>query len=89
MNNLEKLIDGSFGILLNANDLFELNHTYAINISSEDLEWVLPIFNEFGWDGVNAVLSYIEEKEVLPKYQTEKFTKAYLKLITEKPEIYS
>jgi hypothetical protein len=89
LNTLRELISGTFGLEMNANDLFMYNCAESITLSPRDLDWVLPIFEEFQWDGTYACLSFITKREVLDSYKTEKFIAALDKIKSINPTIYT
>ena len=86
---LRTLIDHSLVIYLNASDTFCYATAYSVPLDPEDLKWALPIMDEYGSDGVNAVMSYIINKPVLKELQNENYNKAFKKLFILTPEVYS
>lgn len=86
---LKKLIDGSFGISLNANDFFNYASADTILLDPLDLKWVLPIVEKYKYNGLDACMSYIAGIKPLEPYITPSFQEALKELETLKPKKYS
>jgi hypothetical protein len=72
------------GVIINLNNFFAVNHCYQIVINSTDLEWVLPIYRQYGQDGINACCAYLEEKEPLNQYLTPSYINAINQIKNER-----
>jgi hypothetical protein len=86
---IQDLVINSFGIMLNANDFFSVSNADTVCLAPEDLEWFLPIYEKYGNDGLNAFMSYVRDRKVLPHYFNEKFVLAYEEIKLLNPETYS
>jgi hypothetical protein len=83
------LLQDAFTITLNANDFFEYATADGVNLETDDLPWVLPIVQEYGQDGINAVLAYIRKQEPLAYWINLKYETAMNKLKLQAPEVHS
>jgi hypothetical protein len=88
-STLNKFLSESFGIAANANDLFGYARAESILIAYDDLAWVLPIYEKYNQDVMNAVLSYIAQKPVINECITDNFTLAFNELINLNPDVVS
>ena len=89
IDTLCSMLTGSFGILLNANDFFNYATAECVTIDSLDLHWILPIYKQFGEDGLNACMSYIDGRKPIIQWQNDKFNLAYKELERIKPKVES
>jgi NADH:ubiquinone oxidoreductase subunit E len=89
LNALKLIFDYSFWVALNANDFFNYACADCVKLDSEDLEWIVPIVEKYGKDGIHAVMSYIREAQPLKPYVTDKFKQALKELELLNPTIYS
>lgn len=85
----EVLQKGMFHIRLNANDFFGYACADCVDLCSCDFNWAFPIIDEFGYDGLNAVLVYIEDCNPIIEFVTPDYIKALDKITELKPLIYS
>lgn len=89
-DNLVNMISlGSFGICFNANDFFNYACADTVIIDGNDLEWVIPIFIKYKWDGINACMAYIAKKYPLEEHITEKFQNAHNEIQKLNPNVHS
>lgn len=88
-DNLVKLIQNSFGIALNANDFFNVACTNMILLDADDLVWVMPIFDKYGFTGIKACMAYIAQQMPIEPHITDEFKKAYAELELLNPEVHS
>lgn len=87
--SIRDILELSFGITLNANDFFWLATAAALTIDNLDLHWIIPIYDKYGDEGLNACMAYIAEMLPLEYYQTENFKKAYAELEEIRPAVWS
>lgn len=80
---------GMFHIQLNANDFFGYACAYAVELCPVDFRWVLPIIEEFGSDGFNACMSYIEDCNPILEHITPAYIMALDRITGQQPLIYS
>ena len=88
-NPYECLCRFSQQIVLNASDFFRYSEAYCINLDSEDLMWVIPIVEKYMFDGIAAVMAFIQKEMPIEKYQSECFKMAYSELEKETPLVWS
>lgn len=88
-NLLKDLINGSFGIEMNANDFFNYACADMVLIDPADLEWVLPIYKKYGWSGIDACMAYIAKRMPIKPHVTKEFEEAYEEIKNINPEVYS
>lgn len=86
---ITKLLAGSFGIACNANDMFAYASADMVIIDPEDLSWVLPIFEKYSWQGLQACMSHIAGMEVIEPLRTESYKKALGEIKSLNPEVIS
>lgn len=87
--SIRDILELSFGITLNANDFFWYSTAAALTIDNLDLHWIIPIYDKYGNEGLNACMAYIAETMPLEYYQTENFKKAYAELEEIRPAVWS
>lgn len=84
-----QLLNDSHGILLNANDFFDYASADAVLLDVQDFVWAIPIYKKYGTAGYYAIMAFIEKKDPLPPYITEKYEEAMQELKELNPKIYS
>lgn len=87
--DLRKLINGSFGIMMNANDFFAYACADAVTIDPKDLEWVMPIFQKYSWTGIDACMAYIVKHMPIKPHITKEFEEAYAEIVKLNPQVHS
>jgi hypothetical protein len=88
-DDLRGLINGSFGIAMNANDFFNYACADMVFINANDLEWVLPIYKKYSWAGVDACIAYIAKHMPIKPHITKEFEEAYAEIEKINPKVYS
>lgn len=84
-----EIVNGSFGIEMNANDFFAYACADSVSLDPKDLPWVTDIYSRFGDEGVNACLSYIGNTLPIEPWRTPGFNEA-LKAVEEmRPKVWS
>ena len=86
---LKEILSGSFGIALNANDLFQYACAETIVVDPLDLDWILPIFKNYKWDGLNACMAFLTNRMPIKEVQNEGFKAAYTDLVALNPKVYT
>lgn len=84
---LKILFDAIFSADFNANDFFGYALAAQVTISSGDMRWVLKHIGEWGQEGLDSALAYVQNQEPLDKWKTEKFEKALEVLIKRKQKV--
>lgn len=88
-NIYKELVYSSFWFHANANDFFNYACADAVQISVDDLEWVLPIMEKYPAAGLNACMSFIRKQKPIEPWITKEFKAAYAELETLNPTIDS
>lgn len=83
------LESGMFHVRLNANDFFAYACSDCVDLNPCDFKWAFPIIDEFGLDGLYAVMSYVEDCLPIKERRTKEFKVALKKLKKQKPDIFS
>ena len=83
------LLDSAHMILLNANDFFGYACADAVELDTSDLNWVIPIVQKYGDDGIAATMSYIRKCKPIEPRIDEKFEQAYKEIKELKPKVWS
>lgn len=86
---LAKLVNNSFGIVVNANDFFCFACAASMLIDPLDLPWVLRYYRKYGHAGLNACMSYIAKADPIEVHKTDTYILAKNKLNAEKPIVHS
>lgn len=86
---LKEILSGSFGIALNANDLFQYACAETIIVDPLDFDWILPIFKNYKWDGLNACMAFISERMPIKEAQNDNFNAAYSELVALSPKVFT
>lgn len=85
-----RIVNGSFGIEMNANDFFAYACADGVTLDPGDLPWVLEIISRHGEDdGINACLSYIRNQPPIEPWITEGFKAALADIEAMKPKVLS
>lgn len=79
----------SFGIAINANDFFGYACTDMLIIDGQDLKWVMPMYQKYGYAGIDACMAYIAKEMPIKPRITAVFKKAYREIKRINPEVYS
>lgn len=81
--------DGSFVILLNMNDTFAWATADAERMPTEDIKHVLPLYQKYGDDALNAYAAVKRNCDVMdhPKLRTDKYYAAKEALLVFKKTI--
>jgi hypothetical protein len=87
LNAINLLISGSFGIDMNANDLFERSCAMSVFIHSADVLWVVDHITKWGQDGLWSAMAFIQNQQPLPEYLTPGFAAAITDLMTRSPKV--
>jgi hypothetical protein len=82
------LHDYSFQTMMNAGDFFYYATAQMLPIVEEDIDWVVEHIQEYGKDGVNSAMAYIQNQTPLQPYLTDKFNEALQVLIDRKQEVF-
>lgn len=83
-------LDAIFSSLnLDCSDFFIPATCAHITVDFEDLHWIMPIVKKYGYDGVNAVKSFIAQQSPMLVYVNDKFEAALKELKDLNPYIYS
>lgn len=89
-NPYKEIIESSFSIDLNANDFFDYACVQVVSINISDIkQWIAPFIKEWGEVGIHVVLSYIQNKQPIPPYETERFKEAMEALMQKKHNVLS
>jgi len=88
-DDLSELVNGSFGIAINANDFFNYACGDMVIIDALDLKWVLPIFAKYKWKGIDACMSYIAKQMPIKPHITKEFEEAYAEIEKINPTVHS
>ena len=87
MSKLQELINDSFAVVFNANDFFCVASSYPFYVDSEDISWILPIYERYGIDGLNACMSHIQKQDPLKPYMNDKFLLARKEIEETNPNV--
>ncbi len=87
--DLIKIVKGSFGIAMNANDFFNYACADMVCIDPQDLVWVIPIFRKYDWSGINACMAYIAKCMPIQPHITKEFEEAYAEIKEMNPKVHS
>lgn len=79
---LEMLVSGSFGLEMNANDLFHRSAAMSVNIDRADVGWVVEHVRRWGQDGIDSAMAYIQNTEPLQEHLTPGFLAAMGQLVS-------
>ena len=88
-DDLRGLVNGSFGIAVNANDFFNYACADIVIIDALDLEWVLPIFAKYKWKGIDACMAYIAKQMPIKTRITKEFEEAYAEIEKINPTVHT
>lgn len=88
-DDLRGLINGSFGIAMNANDFFNYACADMVLIDAQDLEWVIPIYKKYSWKGIDACMAYIAKQMPIKPHITKEFEEAYAEIEKINPKVHS
>ncbi len=80
-------VDNSFEMLQNCSDTFYYSSADATWLNWEDHDWAMPIIEKYGWEGANAVFSYLRGQEVIAPHQSAEYKEALQILRDTKPKI--
>ena len=86
---LFELVKNSFGVQCNLSDFFSYACADSILIEVEDLEWILPIFTKYNWDGFNACVAFIAKKEPIEPWRSKTYLEAYEEIKELNPKVQS
>jgi len=86
---LHFIMDNCHSMELNANDLFAPASSDSVSLCPQDLHWAVPFVEKHGYDGVVAVMSYIEGVQPMEHYRTKGFKKAIEHLKEMRPSVSS
>ncbi len=89
INGIDVLIQSSLDITLNASDTFHYSAADGVKLVKEDLVWAAPIAQEFGHDGVTAIMAHITGKEPLAGWRNKRYLEAKARLEKLNPEVES
>ncbi len=78
----DMLISGSFGLDMNANDMFHRSTAMSVSIDLADVRWVVEHVRRWGQDGIDSAMAYIQNTEPLPEYLTPGFLAAMEQLVS-------
>lgn len=87
MDAYKVLLNGSFGIQMNANDFFNYACAQMVTITDGDFEWVLEHIQKWGYAGMDACIAYIQNQEPIQPHRTDSFEKAIKELVDRKQEV--
>lgn len=85
----ELLLTDCNDVTINANDFFGYACSDSITISDVDFPWIFPILEEYGREGLYAVLSYIADAKAIKPYRTRTYNRVLAQLQKEQPESWS
>jgi hypothetical protein len=88
MNTYKKILENTLTFTVSCNDFFNYASADIIEIDTLNLEWIIPIVEKFGDDGMDACISYIRKQKPIPHFLTEKFNNAYKSIEKLEPKIY-
>jgi hypothetical protein len=83
----KKLHESSFETSMNANDFFHYACAQMVTIVEEDIDWVVEHIQEFGQEGVDSAMAYIQNQEPIKPHVTDKFNEAIKVLVDRKQEV--
>lgn len=78
----------SFQTMMNAGDFFYYATAQMVTIVEEDIDWVVEHIEQFGNEGVNSAMAYIQNQTPLQPYLTDKFNEAIQVLVDKKQEVF-
>jgi hypothetical protein len=84
----KKLHESSFELHMNANDFFHYACAQMVTIVAEDIEWVVKHIQEFGQEGIDSAMAYIQNQEPLKPHVTDKFNESIKVLVDRKQEVF-
>lgn len=84
----EELINNTFSAVFNGNDFFAYACAWAVEISEYDFHWMIKHTMKHGKDGLSACVAYIQNKEPIKPYLTDKFMEAMIELVERKQEVH-
>jgi hypothetical protein len=88
-DELLAVLNGSFGVAINLSDFFNYACADMMLIDTKDLYWVLPMYKKYGWDGVDAAVSFIAKQMPIKPRINDKFKEAYAEIEKINPEVHS
>ncbi len=85
----KRLLDRSFSLNMNANDFFGFACADAVEVDPLDLDWIIPVVEKYGNDGLNACLCYIRQQLCLENYHTKEMFEALFYISQLNPKVMS
>lgn len=61
----------------------------TVLIDVQDLKWVIPIYENHGWVGIDACMAYIAKQVPIKPHITKEFKAAYSEIEKMNPKVYS
>jgi hypothetical protein len=84
----ETMLNNMFSAMFNGNDFFAYACAWAVEVNDYDFPWMIEHVMKHGKDGMNACLAYIQNKEPIQPYLTDKFMEAIIELVERKQEVH-
>lgn len=82
----KRLLADTFQLQLNAGDFFYYACAQALNVVSEDVDWVIEHIRQFGDEGLYSSMAYIQNQEPILPYQTHDF-EAAMKVLVDRKQV--
>ena len=84
----KEIVNSAFSLEMNCNDFFAWACAYSLNISSDDMTWIVPLMEKHP-AGLNIALAYIANIEPIAPWVTTDFREGMKYLMEIKPFVYS